>query len=115
MGSAVGAALRANGHDVLWASAGRSDDTTRRALESGLRDTGSVAALLAEAELVLSIVPPHAAVSVASAAAGYDGVFVDANAISPANARSLAPSRLVDGGIIGPPPRAGNDTSVPLG
>jgi 3-hydroxyisobutyrate dehydrogenase-like beta-hydroxyacid dehydrogenase len=104
MGSAMGAALRTNDHDVLWASAGRSEDTARRALEAGLRDAGSVGGLLAEAELVLSIVPPHAASSVASAAAGFGGVFVDANAISPATARSLAPARVVDGGIVGPPP-----------
>jgi 3-hydroxyisobutyrate dehydrogenase-like beta-hydroxyacid dehydrogenase len=114
MGSAVGAALRANGHDVLWASSGRSEDTARRALEVGLRDAGSVEALLAEAELVLSIVPPHAAASVASAAADYHGLFVDANAISPATARSLAPPRLVDGGIVGSPPREQGTTRLYL-
>ena len=104
MGSAVGAALRANGHDVVWASSGRSADTAGRALEADLRDVRSVEALLADAELVLSIVPPHAAPAVATAAAGFAGVYVDANAISPATTRSLAPPRLVDGGLVGPPP-----------
>ena len=104
MGSAVGAALRLNGHDVLWASAGRSEDSRGRARAAGLRDVGTVEALLGEAEVVVSIVPPHAATDVAAAAAGFGGVFVDANAISPATARSLAPPRVVDGGIVGPPP-----------
>jgi len=114
MGSAVGAALQANGHDVLWASSGRSDDTARRAAEAGLRDVASVEALLAEAELVLSIVPPHAASATASLAAGFDGVYVDANAISPATAQGLAPSRLVDGGIVGPPPHRPGTTRLYL-
>jgi 3-hydroxyisobutyrate dehydrogenase-like beta-hydroxyacid dehydrogenase len=104
MGSAVGAALQGNGHDVLWASSGRSDATAVRASQAGLRDVGSVDAVLAQAEVVISIVPPHAANAVAAEAAGFAGLFVDANAISPASARSLAPARLVDGGIYGPPP-----------
>ena len=104
MGSAVGAALRASGHEVLWASAGRSEESARRALDAGLRDVGSVDAVLAEAELVFSIVPPHAASAVAASAAGFGGPFVDANAISPMTVRGLAPARLVDGGIVGPPP-----------
>ncbi|MGZ4354075.1 MAG: DUF1932 domain-containing protein [Gaiellaceae bacterium] len=114
MGSAVGAALRANGHDVVWASSGRSEDTARRALEAGLRDTGSVAALLGEAELVLSIVPPHAAAPVAAAAARFGGGYVAAHALSPATARSLPPARLVDGGIVGPPPRGRGTTRLYL-
>jgi 3-hydroxyisobutyrate dehydrogenase-like beta-hydroxyacid dehydrogenase len=60
--------------------------------------------VLAQAEVVISIVPPHAAHTVAARAAGFAGVFVDANAISPDSARGLAPARLVDGGIVGPPP-----------
>lgn len=41
---------------------------------------------------------------------GFDGLYVDANAIAPATARRIAGrfERFVDGGIIGPPPvRAG--------
>lgn len=104
MGAAVGAALRGNGHDVLWASRERSPDTMRRAEEAGLRDVESVGALLAEADVVFSIVPPHAAGAVAADAVGLVGLFVDANAVSPATVRELAPARLVDGGLIGPPP-----------
>jgi len=105
MGSAVGLALRGNGHDVLWASAGRSEATRARA--ETFRDAGTVAELGREAELILSICPPHAAIDVARSLEGYDGIYVDANAISPAHALeigSLHP-RFVDGSIIGGPPR----------
>jgi 3-hydroxyisobutyrate dehydrogenase-like beta-hydroxyacid dehydrogenase len=114
MGAAVGAVLKAGGHDVMWASDGRSDASHRRAEAGGFRDTGSAGSLLAEAELVLSIVPPHAAREVAAEAAGFGGLFVDANAISPDTARSLAPPRLVDGGIVGGPPQAHGTTRLYL-
>jgi 3-hydroxyisobutyrate dehydrogenase-like beta-hydroxyacid dehydrogenase len=86
----------------------------RRAREADLSDAGSSEALLAEAELVLSIVPPHAATAVAADAAGFEGVFVDANAISPATVRSLAPRRVVDGSIVGPPPHRSGTTRLYL-
>jgi 3-hydroxyisobutyrate dehydrogenase-like beta-hydroxyacid dehydrogenase len=110
MGSAVGAVLAAAGHDVLWASQGRSDATAQRARGAGLTDVGAVGVLLDRAEVVLCICPPHAARNVAERAAGFDGLYVDANAVSPQTARAvaalLAPgrTRFVDGGIIGPPP-----------
>jgi hypothetical protein len=103
MGAAIGAAVHE--HDVIWASEGRSDATRARAAE--FRDVGSLAALLAEADVLLSVCPPHAALDVARAASGFDGIYVDANAISPAHAHEIAAlhPRFVDGGIIGGPPR----------
>jgi hypothetical protein len=104
MGASVGRALQANRHDVLWASEGRSESTRERA--RSFRDVGTVGELAQQAELVLSICPPHAALDVARAIAGFDGVYVDANAISPLRAREIAavhPS-FVDGGIVGGPP-----------
>jgi 3-hydroxyisobutyrate dehydrogenase-like beta-hydroxyacid dehydrogenase len=104
MGAAVGAALVGAGHEVL----GRSEATAGRAARAGLVDVGEVAEVLARAEVVLSIVPPHAAL--ATVAPGYEGLWVDANAIAPATARDVLASvpRGVDGGIVGPPPvRAG--------
>ena len=60
------------------------------------------------ADVILSICPPHAALDVARSVAGFGGIYVDANAISPAAARevrALVPNAaFVDGGIIGPPP-----------
>jgi hypothetical protein len=103
MGAAIGAAV--SEHDVIWASEGRSDATRARA--AGFRDVGSLAALLAEADVLLSVCPPHAAVDVARAASRFDGIYVDANAISPEHAQEIAAlhPRFVDGGIIGGPPR----------
>jgi 3-hydroxyisobutyrate dehydrogenase-like beta-hydroxyacid dehydrogenase len=104
MGAAVGDQLVVNGHEVLWASEGRSDATRQRASE--FRDVQTIAALRS-AEVVLSICPPHAAPDVAKSFAGYDGIYVDANAISPMTAAQIgAPfAQFVDGGIVGGPPR----------
>ncbi len=104
MGAAVGLVLQGNGHEVLWASAGRSDATRERA--RSFRDVGTATALGEQAELIFSICPPHAAVDVARAVAVFAGTYVDANAISPQRAREVAAlqPRFVDGGIVGGPP-----------
>ena len=105
MGSAVGRVLQAGGHEVLWASEGRSEATRSRA--ESFRDAGAVRSLAGQVELILSICPPHAALDVARALNGFDGIYVDANAISPAHALEIAAlhPRFVDGGIVGGPPR----------
>jgi 3-hydroxyisobutyrate dehydrogenase-like beta-hydroxyacid dehydrogenase len=41
MGAAVGQCLTSRGHTVLWASAGRSAQTARRAAAAGLTDAGT--------------------------------------------------------------------------
>ncbi|MDP9285620.1 MAG: DUF1932 domain-containing protein [Actinomycetota bacterium] len=104
MGSAVGKVLQANGHEMLWASEGRSDATRARA--ASFDDAGTVGALAGQAEVILSICPPHAALAVARAAEGFGGTYVDANAISPMRAQEIAAihPRFVDGGIVGAPP-----------
>lgn len=115
MGAALGSVLRSRGHDVLWASSGRSPATARRAREAGVADVVAVDRLVGRSDVVLSVCPPHAAVEVARsvAAFGFGGVYVDANAVSPATARTIADSveagaaRYVDGGIVGPPPTTG--------
>jgi 3-hydroxyisobutyrate dehydrogenase-like beta-hydroxyacid dehydrogenase len=118
MGAALGAQLRETGHDVVWASEGRSADTARRAADAGLRDAGTIESLAGASDLVLSVCPPHAARDVAAQVAGRVALFVDANAVSPATAREVAAAiagaggRAIDGGLIGPPP--GHDTSVSL-
>ena len=104
MGAAVGNALAAAGHEVLWASEGRSDASRARA--AGFTDAETAAAVAARAEVVFSVVPPHAALETPRDLAGYVGIYVDANAIAPATAREVRSSfaRFVDGGIIGGPP-----------
>ncbi len=104
MGAAIGGVLQENGHEVLWASEGRSQATQARA--DAFRDLGTIGSLALEAEVILSICPPHAALAVARAAEGFEGTYVDANAISPMRARQVAElqPRFVDGGIVGGPP-----------
>lgn len=112
MGSAIGACLVRRGCRVVWASSGRSAATRSRAIAAGLEDLGSVERALGAADLALSVCPPHGALALAREVAGhgFEGIFVDANAIAPETARSVgravekAGASFVDGGIIGPPP-----------
>src|SRR6516165_5969003 len=120
MGAAVGQCLTGRGHTVLWASEGRGPDTAARAEAAGLTDAGSVKAVASQAEVILSVCPPHAATDVAWAVHGFGSLYVDANAISPGTAREIAQmitdsgGRYVDGGIIGLPPTAPRTTRLYL-
>jgi len=114
MGAAVGQCLVAGGHAVLWAAEGRSPATRERAEAAGLT-ASSMAEITARSDVILSVCPAHAALGIARQVAGFGGVYVDANAISPATAREVAGivgaggAAYVDGGIIGtPPPEPGN-------
>jgi 3-hydroxyisobutyrate dehydrogenase-like beta-hydroxyacid dehydrogenase len=115
MGAAVGAVLRSQGLRVVWASEGRSEETRARAENAGLEDVGSVEAV-AESELVLSVCPPHAALDVARSVGPFEGVYVDANAVSPRTAANVSDrvDRFVDGGIVGSPPREVGTTRLYL-
>jgi 3-hydroxyisobutyrate dehydrogenase-like beta-hydroxyacid dehydrogenase len=114
MGAAVGAVLVANGHEVVWVSEGRSEDTRTRAAFAGLTDAGTMAELAWRSDVVISLCPPEFASAVAAAlrATGFTGRLVEANAISPATVREIAPA--IDGGVIGPPPRAAGTTRLYL-
>jgi 3-hydroxyisobutyrate dehydrogenase-like beta-hydroxyacid dehydrogenase len=122
MGAVVGACARAAGQRVLWAAAGRSADTRARAAAAGLEDAGTVAKVLAASDVVLSICPPHAALDLARevAAKRFAGLYVDGNAVAPATAREIGViverggATFVDGGLIGPPPRAAGSTRLYL-
>jgi 3-hydroxyisobutyrate dehydrogenase-like beta-hydroxyacid dehydrogenase len=113
MGAAVGQCLAAAGHEVLWADQGRSPATRERAEAAGLKAAG-IGDIVARSGVVFSVCPPHAALDVARevAGAGFGGLYVDANAVSPARAREVAGvvraggAEFVDGGIIGTPPAA---------
>jgi Domain of unknown function (DUF1932) len=118
MGAAVGRCLVDKGHTVLWASDGRGPDTAARALAARLTDVGTARAVADRSQIVFSICPPHAALDVAHAVAGFRGLFVDANAVSPGTAREVSSivggDRFVDGGIIGGPPVKLGDTRLYL-
>jgi 3-hydroxyisobutyrate dehydrogenase-like beta-hydroxyacid dehydrogenase len=119
MGAAVGGRLVEHGVTVLTTLAGRSAASAARARAAGM--TAVEPGRLAEAELVLSILPPGEAVGVAeqimgwiAAAAGRQKpVFVDCNAVSPETVGRIgalvsgAGVRFIDAAIIGLPPKAG--------
>jgi 3-hydroxyisobutyrate dehydrogenase-like beta-hydroxyacid dehydrogenase len=119
MGAAVASVLRGQGRRVVWASEGRSAETRARAEAAGLDDVGTPAEV-ARNGVILSICPPHAAVEVARSLGPFEGLYVDANAISPATAQEVAEvartagGRFVDGGIVGSPPREAGSTRLYL-
>jgi 3-hydroxyisobutyrate dehydrogenase-like beta-hydroxyacid dehydrogenase len=110
MGAGIGGALVRSGHSVSWVASGRSAASATRATAAGFEPLSDLGALTERAEIVISIVPPHAALDVATQVAGFEGLFVDANAISPKRAGEVAAvieqhgGTYVDGGIIGSPP-----------
>jgi 3-hydroxyisobutyrate dehydrogenase-like beta-hydroxyacid dehydrogenase len=122
MGARIGAELVRAGHDVRWLMAGRGAETRRRAADAGLVATADVATLLDGAQIVVSVCPPQGALDVAKlvADAGFAGTYVDANPVALTTLTEIAASLeacgavLVDGGIVGPPPRAGSRTHLYL-
>jgi hypothetical protein len=105
--------LKEHGVEVLTSPRGRSELTQKRAANAGVKSV-SLGRLVADADLIVSIVVPSAARKIAAqvgkalAKAGRkDCLYLDANAISPmtadAVAAALAPAEaaFVDGCIIG--------------
>jgi len=123
MGSAVGRRLAESGARVITFLEGRSEATIERARAAGL-EAASLSAF-AEADIILSIIPPAEALKVADLIApvlrdaSRKPPFVDLNAISPktmeALAAKLAPSgvKVIDGSIIGGPPVSGKVSGKP--
>lgn len=122
MGSTLGQSAVATGHTVLWLGAGRSADTRQRAQSAGLREIDTLAQLCARSDHIFSVCPPHAAGALAEQVAGcaFDGIFTDANAVSPASANQVKSiiegggGQFVDGGIIGPPAKSPGSTRLYL-
>jgi 3-hydroxyisobutyrate dehydrogenase-like beta-hydroxyacid dehydrogenase len=116
MGAELGRQLVAAGHQVRWVTDGRSAATRDRADRARLTPCDSLPALVMASDVVVSVCPPASALDVARsvAAAGFRGLYLDANAIAPETAQVIATSvtdgggGFVDGGIVGSPPaRAG--------
>jgi 3-hydroxyisobutyrate dehydrogenase-like beta-hydroxyacid dehydrogenase len=114
MGSAVAKRLTSTGVQVRTPLAGRSAATVARARAAGMSDAPYEQ--IAEADFILSIVPPGEALSLAESlapamrAAKRKPIYVDCNAISPETVLRIdrvvreTGASFVDGGIIGPPP-----------
>lgn len=111
MGVSIAASAINSGHQVYWASQGRSDRTRERAEKHNLIEIDSLSHLCQTSEIILCICPPHAAEDVARSVteAGFTGLYLDANAIAPQRSITIgqrmeaAGIRYVDGGIIGGP------------
>jgi 3-hydroxyisobutyrate dehydrogenase-like beta-hydroxyacid dehydrogenase len=116
---AMGASLAATCQGVrLWCGDGRSDATRARAIAAGMEEVGTLDVLVQRADVIISVCPPGSARDVATQVAtlGFDGIYVDVNAVSPATARSIGESftRFVDGGVVGPPVRSPGTTRLYL-
>lgn len=118
MGSAVARRLVDHGARVPTLLDGRSAATVARAEAAGMRRATEVE-VAAEAEVILSIVPPAEALplarrlSPALEAAARKPLFVDCNAVDVRTVQAVGAAveatgaSFVDGGIIGGPPKTG--------
>jgi putative dehydrogenase len=119
MGSAVGKRLAENGLRVTTVLGGRSDESAARARDAGMIPVDEAEAVTAD--IVMSIVPPAAALPLAERLMPYlqgtrqKPIYVDCNAVQPRTVERIAAvitaagCPFVDAGIIGGPPKAGYD------
>ncbi len=117
MGHAVGRTLAEHGLKVITSLEGRSARTRKLASEGNFQDVPDLQEMASRADLILSILVPSEATSVARRVA--DAIrdsasappFVDCNAVSPQTAQAMseiigaAGGTFIDGSIIGGPPR----------
>ncbi|HKG26324.1 MAG TPA: DUF1932 domain-containing protein [Thermomicrobiales bacterium] len=117
MGGAIGEVLRKNGARVLTCLRGRSERTRSLATQAGIEDRPTLEDLVAECDVLLSVLVPARAVEVAREVATAvrtaetELLYVDGNAIAPRTVREIgeivgsAGARVADVGIVGAPPR----------
>ncbi|MDE2899647.1 MAG: DUF1932 domain-containing protein [Chloroflexota bacterium] len=118
MGSAVARTLAAHTR-VVTTLEGRSDATRARAEAAGVQDLGSLAEVVRQSDLVLSVLAsdtaPAVAAEVADAARRVEKrvLFGEFNAIAPVTVQAIANEAadamdVVDGGIVGGPGNLGS-------
>ncbi len=115
MGSGIGRRLTERGARVLTSLEGRGPASAARARDAGMVAVGD-ADLVAQATVILSVVPPGQAIALAErlkpalARATQNPIYIDCNAVAPQTAEQIGAvlagtnCRYVDGGIIGGPP-----------
>jgi 3-hydroxyisobutyrate dehydrogenase-like beta-hydroxyacid dehydrogenase len=120
MGHAVGRALGEGGLDVITCLQGRSERTRELAAKGNIRDVPTLEELVTQTDLVLSILVPAEALSVAGRVAdalqatGAATPFADCNATSPQTALAMeeviagSGGSFIDASIIGGPPGRGS-------
>lgn len=116
MGHAIGRVLGKRGARVITALDGRSARTAGLARVAGIEDVGSLERIVAEADVVFSVLPSAAAPILAAEIARLlpkrerPLTFVECNALAPETVRAIgttvseAGGRVVDVGIVGGPP-----------
>ncbi len=118
MGSSLAQTVHNTVGKVYWCSQGRSEATRTRAEQHGLLEITTLTEFCQRCALIIGVCPPHAAQQLAQSlvAAGYQGLYLEANAIAPATVQHLAAMlaaagiTLVDGGIVGLPAKARGTT-----
>lgn len=118
MGISLAASALNSEHDVYWCSQGRSEASHKRANAHKLIAIEMLETFCTNCEVIISVCPPHAALTQAEAVikAGFKGVYADVNAISPDSLKTIADKMMaasidfVDGGIIGLPAWQANTT-----
>jgi 3-hydroxyisobutyrate dehydrogenase-like beta-hydroxyacid dehydrogenase len=104
LGSGFGALLRELGHRVVTTLEGRSDETRRRSERAGLEILAGLRDVVARADVVVSLVPPDAALPLArryatEASARKAGqLYVDANTLPLPDLREVASTVQAAGG-----------------
>ncbi len=117
MGAGIGRRLVEHGAQVWTVLDGRSQASAGRAKAAGMQ--GVAMRQVAQADIVLSILPPGEALALARSLAPIlrdavrKPVYADCNAVSPQTVAAIAAEldatgvRFVDAGIIGGPPKPG--------
>lgn len=123
MGHRVALVLRNHGLNVVTCLAGRSARTAELAAKAGVSGLSTPAEVVAQADMIISIVVPSAAqplaqtIATAIAAAKKPVLYADANAISPMTATAIegiitaAGGRFADVCIIGTSTKVGQGTT----
>lgn len=124
MGQAIAAVLIQHRLRVVAALDDRSKRTRKLAADANILDVGSLNHLVAESDIILSVLVPSAATEAADQIAaairttGKPILYADCNAIAPQKVKSIeqiiqsAGGQFVDAAIIGPPPRIPNRTRI---
>ncbi|MQF82559.1 NAD(P)-dependent oxidoreductase [SAR202 cluster bacterium AD-802-E10_MRT_200m] len=119
MGHAVGLTLANHGFKVITCLEGRSDRTRALAKIGMFQDVSDLDSLVMQADIILSIlVPSHAetmaeAVAAALVSTGKKTLYADCNAIAPKTTHCInaiitnTGSKFIDASIIGSPPGRG--------
>jgi 3-hydroxyisobutyrate dehydrogenase-like beta-hydroxyacid dehydrogenase len=117
MGHGVGRVLREHGYEIITYVKDRSIRTRKLANKTGFRNIDSLEILVDQADLILSIIVPSEAITLAYSISqalkrsGKTAHYADCNAISPETSRKVGKiisdvgSNYIDGSIIGGVPK----------